>query len=1828
MLRWRGDQEVEDDRDAWIAAEYRRRLAAGYAGNPSMLLVELFDAWERGDRSSQHSASLGQPGKVTRSLVRYETPPTVRTTAATPANDERAGAGLFAEATEQTHPTLGDFFADILDNEQRTRNAQALRVADSDRARRKVIEGQLLEIADILALDPWGLEIVVDKRAAARLGAAGARGQQEGTTIYLHPDVYDPRGEEGRYLLAHEMVHAKQRTLRSDGDGAHDVSHAEAEANDLGRSYARGAGLSAPTVALRNTAPANDSPNPAEDKLLATPPTLSRAVHMIGIKYTPQADAKWIGGIDKRKQAFAAFLFDLVGPKYNVALLNEALAAQPSVFAEGHLQGRATQNDKIEPFYAYTRVAMRTLAFLKTKGIAHNLTAEQVSTLERGLDAQDTWPHLREHKDIPPWFTEQMYMLMMKAEPAELTAYGKAAHTYLDDKTAANLKAVDVVRERVVKLLMNPAGNTVEIIRKDTSLASEPGYRVLWGLPAPTPNGPAVEVKVGPDGPASLKPCTLLLAAAKYDDKDIALKAAGSRPARVTLLKNMIRRLGEMKEPTEGDEVLRDAPIRATKPPLPSSLRAWPALEAPFFDTPKGGDREFVMSVGFPDVFEAFRGYQYKWELMEVPDEDVKKLGDYEDPRDKAAKTADNKWISGAQPGQLDVLGGRLARDAEYGRSDIKRSISSLSSILGSPGLGATTLVTANAMLRMVGTVIRAFIETLTKPRNEKSMPFAKEGLYIVRCTSWPSPIDNAVIDRAPSVSWMPVWVRPTQDMAALRVNLDSKIREGALIQYKAIEDALNSAAMKDPANKTQRDALEKQRDILKTTLWGNAGEQLELEKKQLAEALAKTKDAAEQKRMQERIDAIDDILKKRADRMKGAPAPGSGLEAPFRIPSAFVAHTGQTMRLQLEAFQLKGPKGKLTYKVVDSTTKKSGFMSATAGTREEAIQNAVVELLETGAGYGRGNVTLNIPNTPDGKPVTLEITKSLGGIVMESIENLTTVATIAAIALAPMTGGASLALMVPIAVAGAVPSAYRLLERAEMGTLSFDMETAMDVVNILGAAVSAGTARAASIAALRGVPISTGYMILGLGNDGLGFMVAAASFMQGIAELDKDPTMPKGLRNARIAEMVGQQMIQVGIMAGASLVSHGKAEQARFGGRKAAEPVGPRVGPDVTAKFHEAVGPKGADIPVFRDTTGKQVAGDGVHIVFERDGYGLPVDARIIMGPGATETHLLNHVNAAKAVVEYQGFFGWLRNLKDKVAVLFGGKPPTDTKTRAGLAAIEIDKISGVIAKMTDDLGHGTITREAYDSKLKDYKEQIATHEQSLNDFSKGPGLIAAHDNVTKAAQKAGYPTVAGHYYIDTGDGRYQLMRSAGSTEPGKHIEFKGGKPVLANGDFKGKLYNKTAIQELAKPLGKNVTLVDNVNLKEVSVRPQKDGSYEVHYKRGTSEAAIKEAIDRHLELRAQRPKDLNEPYKKDGTRWTGADEAEYLGRPTEDGYHWALADGKLQIVTEDPKKHPKKIWDDTKGKPVIDTGAPKPEPKFDAKMGGGNLKKAKADAFEILGGNNPKTEFGAWVKKAKKYLDLSKADLIARMGDPQGKNHDTVRGHVKDGVSGKDDLTKKMVQRIALDKDGKANDRAFLRKQQPDAYKGVSGEADLKKADKVASHAELLELTEGLGSGDRGSMGELWYHANYEPKAERHVVFEKEATNKQGGVGLTETRKPDIVGKTKINEIKHTNGSLGPRDRAEIEDYTKLLGRKIEADGKTYNLTEMAVVFPEPAGGNANAKYISELVSDKRISVEIFNSKGEKKTITNADLKKGGKFNPGGGEEGLIKAIKAWAE
>src|SRR5207248_2578827 len=114
---------------------------------------------------------------------------------------------------------------------------------------------------------------------------------------------------------------------------------------------------------------------------------------------------------------------------------------------------------------------------------------------------------------------------------------------------------------------------------------------------------------------------------------------------------------------------------------------------------------------------------------------------------------------------------------------------------------------------------------------------------------------------------------------------------------------------------------------------------------------------------------------------------------------------------------------------------------------------------LEGDMGYGRGWVSVLV----DGVAYSRRIEASSSALMNEALGNVSTLLAVIAVVAAPFTEGASLILLIPAGVIGAMPSVYRLAERAEAHNLRWDMDTAMDIVNIVGAAVGIGAETAAA---------------------------------------------------------------------------------------------------------------------------------------------------------------------------------------------------------------------------------------------------------------------------------------------------------------------------------------------------------------------------------------------------------------------------------------------------------------------------------------------------------------------------------------------------------------------------------------------------------------------------------------------------------------------------------------------------------------------------------------------------------------------------------------------
>ena len=151
---------------------------------------------------------------------------------------------------------------------------------------------------------------------------------------------------------------------------------------------------------------------------------------------------------------------------------------------------------------------------------------------------------------------------------------------------------------------------------------------------------------------------------------------------------------------------------------------------------------------------------------------------------------------------------------------------------------------------------------------------------------------------------------------------------------------------------------------------------------------------------------------------------------------------------------------GKHKIKLVDVTfdSKKQDmiYVGGTRGTEQDAVQSAFVEFGEDNH-YGNGQIVYRLPATPyqgQAASVTtigeyLQYALAAAGVIMLILGTLATAG-----ALSPVAVGVVTALGVSLAVVGAAMAVRNIEKRKEKGTFEFDTETALDIVNIIGAVV------------------------------------------------------------------------------------------------------------------------------------------------------------------------------------------------------------------------------------------------------------------------------------------------------------------------------------------------------------------------------------------------------------------------------------------------------------------------------------------------------------------------------------------------------------------------------------------------------------------------------------------------------------------------------------------------------------------------------------------------------------------------------------------------------
>ncbi|MGF1486084.1 MAG: hypothetical protein ACFBSE_03110, partial [Prochloraceae cyanobacterium] len=309
---------------------------------------------------------------------------------------------------------------------------------------------------------------------------------------------------------------------------------------------------------------------------------------------------------------------------------------------------------------------------------------------------------------------------------------------------------------------------------------------------------------------------------------------------------------------------------------------------------------------------------------------------------------------------------------------------------------------------------------------------------------------------------------------------------------------------------------------------------------------------------------------------------------------------------------------------------------------------------------------------------------------------------------------------------------------------------------------------------------------------------------------------------------------------------------------------------------------------------------------------------------------------------------------------------------------------------------------------------------------------------------------------------------------------------------------------------------------------------------------------------------------------------------------------------------------------------GKGKPEAKFNE-----DIQKPE-DVFDILknggAGNQLTIDGDEYTGSAfTKYVEMLKAQGIVtneqNLIDTITNNNIPFKGRKISEVA--HDLKKayrdEVTERMVINNPNPDDLEVFKTKYQDLSWSSSNNPADNKQALEELRYIKFNEIVTSLDPADKGSLAEIWYERVYsikrgEPYTTQAVV-EKDNIRKTYGIELEKDRRYDEIfgplDNATIREQKTISGPLGEEGISQFRDYMKILTNKdkygnpqvveIESGGKIYQIRNLRYSFTLPEGVKANAVWMDEqLTNDLQgyISFEIFNSRGERKIITNQNI------------------------
>ena len=197
---------------------------------------------------------------------------------------------------------------------------------------------------------------------------------------------------------------------------------------------------------------------------------------------------------------------------------------------------------------------------------------------------------------------------------------------------------------------------------------------------------------------------------------------------------------------------------------------------------------------------------------------------------------------------------------------------------------------------------------------------------------------------------------------------------------------------------------------------------------------------------------------------------------------------------------------------------------------------------------------------------------------------------------------------------------------------------------------------------------------------------------------------------------------------------------------------------------------------------------GDTVRVHYTQGLFGLVDQVHILAGPDATASHIRQHAQTARLMLQYQGVSGLVRVLIERVSgMLVPGRAVPRVGSRAWEAMLEVRKLPEIIdyraRTLVESADPEVIARATAD--LEYLRAQLERHQSTLDrwDLEQGVGYVAAEGSHHADAVAAGYPPLdraPGHYYEPAEGGGYLLRQRAGSSDPPMRLAREGDRWVL----------------------------------------------------------------------------------------------------------------------------------------------------------------------------------------------------------------------------------------------------------------------------------------------------------------------------------------------------------------------------------------------------------------------------------------------------------------